>query len=105
LAGRADEVGAHGGDGERGERGVQVGAGRLDVAGGVARGGVDERVGEGGSEGGRKGDSIREKLTYSQRFRPDQVVSAVTKVMMAVRRRMRRMKKKQAIVTVDLSFS
>ena len=33
-----------------------------------------------------------EEMTYSQRFRPDQVVSAVTRVMMAVRRRMRRMK-------------
>ena len=48
-------------------------------------------VREGVKEGG-KGDSIREKVTYSQRFRPDQVVSAVTRVMMAVRRRMRRMK-------------
>ena len=45
LAGRADEVGAHGGDGVRGERGVEVGAGWLDVAGGVARGRIGERVG------------------------------------------------------------
>jgi hypothetical protein len=45
LAGRADEVGAHGGDGEGGERGVEVGARGLDVAGCVARGRIGERVG------------------------------------------------------------
>lgn len=58
----------------------------------------DGRREEGGGQGGRGFN--RGKVTYSQRFRPDHVVSAVTRVMMPVRRRMIRMKKKQAIVRV-----